>query len=69
LQTTCAALAGLDSHAALTQVFGANRNPRAQALDQRRDRQHHITSIFNKLGVYNRLELTLFAFHHGIVEK
>lgn len=31
--------------------------------------KHHITSIFDKLGVYNRLELTLFAFHHGIVEK
>ena len=31
--------------------------------------KHHITSIFDKLGVYNRLELTLFVFHHGIVEK
>ena len=31
--------------------------------------KHHITSIFDKLGVYNRLELTLFVFHHGIIEK
>jgi two-component system, NarL family, nitrate/nitrite response regulator NarL len=31
--------------------------------------KHHITSVFDKLGVYNRLELTLFVFHHGIVEK
>jgi two-component system, NarL family, nitrate/nitrite response regulator NarL len=31
--------------------------------------KHHITSIFDKLGVYNRLELTLFAFHHELVEK
>ena len=31
--------------------------------------KHHITSIFDKLGVYNRLELTLFVFHHGIVEN
>jgi two-component system nitrate/nitrite response regulator NarL len=31
--------------------------------------KHHITNIFDKLGVYNRLELTLFAFHHGMVEK
>jgi DNA-binding NarL/FixJ family response regulator len=31
--------------------------------------KHHITSIFDKLGVYNRLELTLFAFHHGLIEK
>ena len=31
--------------------------------------KHHITNIFDKLGVYNRLELTLFVFHHGLVEK
>jgi two-component system, NarL family, nitrate/nitrite response regulator NarL len=31
--------------------------------------KHHITSIFDKLGVYNRLELTLFAFHHGLIER
>jgi two-component system nitrate/nitrite response regulator NarL len=31
--------------------------------------KHHITNIFDKLGVYNRLELTLFVLHHGIVEK
>ncbi len=31
--------------------------------------KHHITSIFDKLGVYNRLELTLFAFHHGLADK
>jgi two-component system, NarL family, nitrate/nitrite response regulator NarL len=31
--------------------------------------KHHITNIFDKVGVYNRLELTLFAFHHGLVEN
>jgi two-component system, NarL family, nitrate/nitrite response regulator NarL len=31
--------------------------------------KHHITSIFDKLGVYNRLELTLFVIHHDMVEK
>jgi two-component system, NarL family, nitrate/nitrite response regulator NarL len=31
--------------------------------------KHHITSVFDKLGVYNRLELTLFVLHHGIVEQ
>lgn len=31
--------------------------------------KHHITNIFDKLGVYNRLELTLFVFHHGLVES
>jgi two-component system nitrate/nitrite response regulator NarL len=29
--------------------------------------KHHITNIFDKLGVYNRLELTLFALHHKLV--
>lgn len=29
--------------------------------------KHHVTRIFNKLGVYNRLELTLFAYHHGLI--
>jgi two-component system nitrate/nitrite response regulator NarL len=29
--------------------------------------KHHITSIFDKLGVYNRLELALFVYHHNII--
>jgi DNA-binding CsgD family transcriptional regulator len=28
--------------------------------------KHHITSIFDKLGVINRLELVLFALHRGL---
>jgi len=31
--------------------------------------KHHITNIFDKLGVYNRLELVLFAIHHGLVGR
>lgn len=31
--------------------------------------KHHITNIFDKLGVYNRLELTLFALHHKLIEN
>jgi len=31
--------------------------------------KHHVTNIFNKVGVYNRLELALFAIHHGLVAK
>jgi two-component system nitrate/nitrite response regulator NarL len=31
--------------------------------------KHHITNIFDKVGVYNRLELALFAIHHGLVQK
>jgi DNA-binding NarL/FixJ family response regulator len=28
--------------------------------------KHHLTNIFNKLGVSNRLELVLYAVHHGL---
>jgi len=31
--------------------------------------KHHVTNIFDKTGVYNRLELALFAIHHGLVQK
>lgn len=31
--------------------------------------KHHVTHIFDKMGVYNRLELALFAIHHGLVRK
>jgi DNA-binding NarL/FixJ family response regulator len=30
--------------------------------------KHHVTNIFNKLGVSNRLELALFAVHHKLTE-
>lgn len=29
--------------------------------------KHHLTSIFDKVGVSNRLELALFAMHHSLV--
>jgi two-component system nitrate/nitrite response regulator NarL len=29
--------------------------------------KHHISNIFDKVGVYNRLELVLFAVYHGLV--
>jgi len=28
--------------------------------------KHHLTNIFDKLGVSNRLELVLYAVHHGL---
>jgi two-component system, NarL family, nitrate/nitrite response regulator NarL len=28
--------------------------------------KHHLTNIFDKLGVFSRLELALFAIHHGL---
>ena len=31
--------------------------------------KHHVTNIFDKVGVYNRLELALFAIHHNLIRK
>jgi two-component system, NarL family, nitrate/nitrite response regulator NarL len=31
--------------------------------------KHHLTNIFNKLGISSRLELALFAINHHLVEK
>jgi two-component system, NarL family, nitrate/nitrite response regulator NarL len=31
--------------------------------------KHHLSHIFDKLGVSNRLELALFAIHHGLVDE
>ena len=28
--------------------------------------RHHLTSIFSKLAVSDRLSLVVFAFHHGL---
>jgi DNA-binding NarL/FixJ family response regulator len=30
--------------------------------------KHHLTNVFDKLGVWNRLELALFALRHGLPE-
>ena len=29
--------------------------------------KHHLTKIFDKIGVYSRLELAMMATHHGLV--
>ena len=31
--------------------------------------KHHLTNIFDKLGVYNRLELALFAIYHALAKR
>ena len=31
--------------------------------------KHHVTNIFNKVGVSNRVELALFAVHHKLIEE
>jgi two-component system nitrate/nitrite response regulator NarL len=30
--------------------------------------KHHLSNIFDKAGVFSRLELALFAVHHGLIE-
>ena len=30
--------------------------------------KHHLTNVYNKLGVSNRLELALFAVHHKLID-
>ena len=30
--------------------------------------KHHLTSVYDKLGVYNRVELVLFAMNQGVVQ-
>jgi two-component system, NarL family, nitrate/nitrite response regulator NarL len=30
--------------------------------------RHHLTSIFNKLGVADRLELVIYAYQHHLAE-
>jgi DNA-binding NarL/FixJ family response regulator len=46
----------------------SNKEIAAQYSISEQTVKHHITSIFDKLGVYNRLELTLFVFHHNLIE-
>ena len=31
--------------------------------------KHHLTNIFDKLGVSNRLELALFAVNHSLINN
>ncbi len=31
--------------------------------------KHHLSNIFDKVGVFNRLELALFVVHHGLIGK
>jgi len=31
--------------------------------------KHHLSSIFDKVGVYSRLELAMFATNHGLVKR
>jgi DNA-binding NarL/FixJ family response regulator len=50
-------------------VDGASNKGIAAELSIAEDTvKHHLSSIFNKLGVDSRLELALFALYHGLVQ-
>lgn len=50
-------------------VAGYSNKDIAQTLSVSEDTvKHHLTNIFNKLGVSNRLELALFAINHRLVD-
>jgi DNA-binding NarL/FixJ family response regulator len=50
-------------------AVGASNKDIAQMLSVREDTvKRHLSNIFDKLGVYSRLELALFAINHGLVE-
>lgn len=49
----------------------ANKDIAAQFSISEKTVKHHLTNIFDKVGVSSRLELALFAFHHqgGLPER
>jgi len=50
-------------------AVGASNRDIAQMLAVREDTvKRHLSNIFDKLGVYSRLELALFAINHGLVD-
>ena len=55
----------------LTEIVSGYTNKEiAQKLTLSEDTvKHHVTNIFNKLGVSNRLELALYAVHHQLVDS
>jgi DNA-binding NarL/FixJ family response regulator len=46
----------------------SNRDVAKELSLSERTVKHHLTHIFDKLGVYSRLELALFAVNHHLVE-
>lgn len=54
----------------ITMVVAGYSNPEiaARCTISEQTVKHHLTNIFNKLGVSNRLELALFAVNHRLTE-
>jgi len=51
-------------------VDGATNREIAQKLSLSEDTvKHHLSRIFDKLGVSTRLELAMFVMHHGFVDR
>jgi two-component system, NarL family, nitrate/nitrite response regulator NarL len=49
-------------------VAGLSNREMAQRLSISEDTvKHHLTNIYDKLGVSTRLELALFATHYGLI--
>jgi two-component system, NarL family, nitrate/nitrite response regulator NarL len=49
-------------------VSGESNKEIARRLAVREDTiKHHLSNVFDKVGVFSRLELAVFAIHHGLV--
>ena len=49
---------------------GSSNKDIAERLKLREDTvKHHLSSVFDKLGVYSRLELALFAINHSLIDR
>jgi DNA-binding NarL/FixJ family response regulator len=56
----------LDIVAALA-AGGVNKEIAKQFAISEKTVKHHLTNIFDKLGLSSRLELAIFALHHGLI--
>lgn len=45
----------------------SNREIAGQLLIREDTVKHHLSSIFDKVGVFSRVELAVFAIHHGLI--